>query len=347
MTEPSKVSLESNDNLPKKEFYSIVTLKGLESLAEAKVSGVNVSLVQMVVGDGNGAYYVPDAKQTGLVNECCRVSLNRICVDPDYSNQILLEAAIPEEIGGFFIREIGIIDEKGNLFAVGKYPVTFKPVSESGSQKDLYIRMALGFFEAPSVNLYINPNSSLVSADQIENFAFKDFSNVDDSLKTHQNFLALQGGNATERYHLSKPEHDVAAALQQLLIAANKNKELAVNDNGNGFVVIPSKEIFQNVIDISSNVIVVRENSSIYKKIINVSTDFVIDANQAAVYGKVITFEIWIALSSVVHVGFTNPIAWLNDDVPEYDEIGNYLIALRSFDGGKNWIGSLQGKWPL
>lgn len=347
MTEPPKVSLEYNDNLPKKEFYSIVTLKGLETLANTKVAGGNVSLVQMAVGDGNGAYYVPDAKQTALVNECCRVSLNRICVDPEYSNQILLEAAVPEEIGGFFIREVGIIDEQGNLFAVGKYPVTFKPLSESGSGKDLYIRMALGFSEAPNINLYINPNSSLVSADQIENFAFKDFSNVDESLKIHQNFLELQGGTATERYHLSQPEHDMAVALQQLLVSSNKDKELAVNDQGNGYVVIPSKEIFQNVAHVSGNIIEVSEKYSIYIKKVTENITLNFDITKVTVYNKVITFEILIQMPSLVNVLFASSLnlSWLSGDAVEFDEVGNYLLAFRTYDNGKSWLGSFQGKW--
>lgn len=71
------------------------------------------------------------------------------------------------------------------MFAVGKYPVTYKPQSESGSSKDLYIRMVLGFSEAPNIDIYINPHNSVVSSDKFEalqlkldDYALKDFSNA-------------------------------------------------------------------------------------------------------------------------------------------------------------------------
>lgn len=132
-----------------KEFYSIVTQKGLEKLAETKVTGKNVNLTHMAVGDGNGNYYTLDKSQTELVRELHRCELTLVQVDSKYPNQIIIEAAIAAEIGGFFIREIGIFDEDSDLFAVGKYPVTYKPQSESGSSKDLYIRMVLGFSGSP------------------------------------------------------------------------------------------------------------------------------------------------------------------------------------------------------
>lgn len=97
------------------------------------------------MGDGNGAYQEPAKEQTSLVNETYRTAINRIYIDPDNQKQIIIEAAIPSAIGGFFIREVGVFDEQDNLFAVGKYPVTFKPESQSGTGKDIYIRMTLAF----------------------------------------------------------------------------------------------------------------------------------------------------------------------------------------------------------
>lgn len=217
-----------------KEFYSIVTQKGLEKLAETKVTGKNVNLTHMAVGDGNGNYYTLDKSQTELVRELHRCELTLVQVDSKYPNQIIIEAAIAAEIGGFFIREIGIFDEDSDLFAVGKYPVTYKPQSESGSSKDLYIRMVLGFSEAPNIDIYINPHNSVVSSDKFEalqlkldDYALKDFSNAAE----HQKLPGLQGGNSTERYHLTKHEQSTVSSLDVLIAADNKDKSDIKQDN--------------------------------------------------------------------------------------------------------------------
>lgn len=279
-----------------KEFYSIVTQKGLEKLAETKVTGKNVNLTHMAVGDGNGNYYTLDKSQTELVRELHRCELTLVQVDGKYPNQIIIEAAIAAEIGGFFIREIGIFDEDSDLFAVGKYPVTYKPQSESGSSKDLYIRMVLGFSEAPNIDIYINPHNSVVSSDKFEalqlkldDYALKDFSNAAE----HQKLPGLQGGNSTERYHLTKHEQSTVSSLDVLIAADNKDKTVILNEKGDGFTVTPSKEIFQNIFVVTGNTVEVSEKYSIYKKTVSANTALDFNVTKANIYQKVITFELF------------------------------------------------------
>jgi phage-related tail fiber protein len=74
-----------------------------------------------------------------------------VTVDPDNKHQLIVEAVLDESVGPFYIREVGILDAnldengKGTLFAIGKYPETFKPDLPDGSGKRLYIRMIIGF----------------------------------------------------------------------------------------------------------------------------------------------------------------------------------------------------------
>lgn len=75
--------------------------KGLEKLAKTKVTGKNVSLTHMAVGDGSGNYYTLDKSQTELVRELHRCELTLVQVDSKYPNQIIIEAAVAAEIGGF------------------------------------------------------------------------------------------------------------------------------------------------------------------------------------------------------------------------------------------------------
>lgn len=142
-------------------YYSLITNIGLINHANAANNLVKIDLTQMAVGDSNGAYYDPDGSETALQNELHRVNLTHVVIDENNPNQLIVEAVIEEVVGPFYIREVGIFDSNGDLFAIGKYPETFKPNLPTGSGKRLYIRMILGFANAPSVNLIINNDINL------------------------------------------------------------------------------------------------------------------------------------------------------------------------------------------
>jgi phage-related tail fiber protein len=139
------------------EYYSLVTNNGLLKEAAANISGkVPINLTTMAIGDANGMSYNPDGSATSLVHEVYRTPLTHVAIDENNPNQLIIEAVINETIGPFYIREVGIFDSDGDLFAIGKYPETFKPDLPSGSGKRLYIRMILGFVSSPQVNLIIS-----------------------------------------------------------------------------------------------------------------------------------------------------------------------------------------------
>lgn len=135
------------------QYYSLITNQGLIKEANARALGLGLNLTHLAVGDGNGSIYELVASQTALVHEVYRTNLTHIAIDGNNPNQLILEAVINEAIGPFYIREVGIFDSNGDLFALGKYPETHKSTSISGSGKRLYIRMILGFSNAPEVNL--------------------------------------------------------------------------------------------------------------------------------------------------------------------------------------------------
>ncbi|MFI3241222.1 MAG: phage tail protein [Alphaproteobacteria bacterium] len=219
------------------EFYSIITDEGLKNLVDSKALGENISLTHFAVGDSLGDYYEPQAEQTSLYNELYRAELNQVYNDPDYPFQIIIEATIPEETGGFFIREVGIFDENGNLFAIAKYPITYKPNNETGSGKDLYIRMTLAFSSTANISLYTNPYNSAASIKMLEDYALKDFSNVADENKSHQQWGDLQGGSETERYHLTQAQSLLVESLKLLINTDNKDKSVAINSDGTGITI--------------------------------------------------------------------------------------------------------------
>ncbi|MFT7086991.1 MAG: hypothetical protein ACJAZX_000414 [Rickettsiales bacterium] len=148
-------------------YYTLITDAGLNNHANAAANMQNLNLAKMVVGDSGGTYYDPDGGETSLVNQKYEVDLTHVVVDPNNKHQLIVEAVLDESVGPFYIREVGILDDnldengKGTLFAIGKYPETFKPDLPDGSGKRLYIRMIIGFASTPSVEVIINNDISL------------------------------------------------------------------------------------------------------------------------------------------------------------------------------------------
>jgi len=140
------------------EYYSIITNSGLAKHAAASLGGAPINLTHLAVGDSNGTSYNPVASATALQNERYRTTLTYVQIDGSNPNQLIVEAVINETVGPFYVREVGIFDSSGALFAIGKFPETFKPNLPSGSGKKLYIRMILAFASSPQVNLVQSEN---------------------------------------------------------------------------------------------------------------------------------------------------------------------------------------------
>ena len=141
------------------DYYVLVTNNGLIKETQAgQIGGSQINLTQIAVGDGNGSYYEPESTALSLVNELYRTTLTSAVLDANNPNQLIIEGVIPEEAGPFYIREVGIFDSDGDLFAIGKFPETFKSNYESGSGKGLYIRIILGFSSTPNVEIVLSEN---------------------------------------------------------------------------------------------------------------------------------------------------------------------------------------------
>ena len=138
-------------------YFAILTAIGEAKLANATALGTTLQLTQMGIGDGNGSTPLPNRSQTALVRENRRAPLNRLFVDPANASQIIAEQVIPEEIGGWWIREIGLYDTDGNLCAVANCPDTYKPVLAEGSGRTQVIRMVLIVSNTAAVQLKIDP----------------------------------------------------------------------------------------------------------------------------------------------------------------------------------------------
>ncbi len=139
------------------KFYTLLTDIGAAKLASAAALGVPLKITHMAVGDGGGTLPTPDAKQTALVNEKRRAALNMLYIDPQNSSQIIAEQVIPENEGGWWIREVGLFDESGALIAVGNCPESYKPQLAEGSGRTQTVRMVLITSSTDNITLKIDP----------------------------------------------------------------------------------------------------------------------------------------------------------------------------------------------
>lgn len=139
-------------------YKSIHTLKGLELLAQAESTGSQIRLTHMAVGDGAGHPIDVDRSMTQLVRERFRAPVNRVYQDPENDLKFTAELIIPVTVGNFVMREIGIFDSNGNLFAIGNLPDITKPVPQDGMFTDTVIRIPFFVINAENIELKIDPN---------------------------------------------------------------------------------------------------------------------------------------------------------------------------------------------
>ncbi|HAJ1844567.1 TPA: phage tail protein [Escherichia coli] len=139
------------------KYYATLTNQGAARLANATMLGSKLNLTQMAVGDANGVLPTPDPAQTKLINQKRIAPLNLLSVDPNNQSQIIAEQIIPENEGGFWIREIGLYDDEGVLIAVANCPETYKPQLQEGSGRTQTIRMILVVTNTEAITLKIDP----------------------------------------------------------------------------------------------------------------------------------------------------------------------------------------------
>ncbi|EII6920719.1 phage tail protein, partial [Escherichia coli] len=137
--------------------------------------GNPVRLTHMAVGDGGGTLPTPDSKQTRLVHEVWRHTVNRVILDATHQNRIIAELVIPPETGGFWIREIGVFDEHGDLIAVGNTAESYKPTVAEGSGRAQTFRTILTVSSTATVALTVDNTMVMATVDY-----------VNDKLKEHE-----------------------------------------------------------------------------------------------------------------------------------------------------------------
>ncbi|KSY17016.1 tail fiber protein, partial [Escherichia coli] len=204
-----------------RKFKTVITDTGEKKLAQAATpDGKPVRLTHMAVGDGGGTLPSPDSKQTRLVHEVWRHTVNRVILDATHQNRIIAELVIPPETGGFWIREIGVFDEHGDLIAVGNTAESYKPTVAEGSGRAQTFRTILTVSSTATVALTVDNTMVMATVDY-----------VDDKLKEHEQSRRHPDASLTAKgfVQLSSATNSTSEAL-----AATPKAVKAAYDLANG-----------------------------------------------------------------------------------------------------------------
>lgn len=144
-------------------YYAVLTEVGEAKLANATALGTPLQLTRMAVGDGGGSVPVPNRTAKNLVGERYRANLNTLQKDPLNGSQVIAELVLPETVGGWWIREIGLFDAAGDLIAYSNAPETYKPQMAEGSARTQVVRMVLLVSSVAAVELKVDPSVVLAT----------------------------------------------------------------------------------------------------------------------------------------------------------------------------------------
>ncbi|MCS7738665.1 phage tail protein [Pseudomonas aeruginosa] len=146
-----------------KQYGGFLTDKGAAKQIEAAAGGLRRDITHMLIGDGGGAPGetpdpVPSPSQTALIRQRYRVKLNRLVAAEDSPSVLVAEAILPQEVGGWWMRELGLEDSDGDLIAVADCAPSYKPLVSEGAGRTQTVRLHIAVSHAEIVNLLIDPN---------------------------------------------------------------------------------------------------------------------------------------------------------------------------------------------
>ncbi|QNK31706.1 phage tail protein [Serratia sp. JUb9] len=202
------------------KYKAIVTTAGAAKIAAATAGGAQLKITHMAVGDGNGTLPEPTPEQTQLINEQYRAALNALDIANASQNHIVAELIIPANVGGFWLREMGLFDESGELIAVGNMAESYKPKLEEGSGRTQTLRMVLVVSSINAIQIIAGGDTVLASRDFVEKaiLEHEGSRNHPDATTTVKGFVMLS--NATNSPSESKAV--TPAALKQVSDAGLK-----------------------------------------------------------------------------------------------------------------------------
>lgn len=211
------------------KYLALLTNIGAAKLAKATALGTKVEITQLAVGDGNGVLPIPNPAQTALVHELRRAPLNMLTVDPANASQIIAEQVIPEDVGGWWIREIGLFDKDGDMVAIANCAETYKPQLQEGSGRVQVIRVILIVSSTEAVTLKIDPAVVLATRQYVDSQlrAHEQSRNHPDASTTEKGFVQLSSSVTSDSESQAATSKAVKIAMDNANARLAKERNLA------------------------------------------------------------------------------------------------------------------------
>ncbi|EPA7874555.1 phage tail protein [Citrobacter freundii] len=211
------------------KYLALLTNIGAVKLAKATALGTKVEITQLAVGDGNGVLPTPNPAQTALVHELRRAPLNMLTVDPANASQIIAEQVIPEDVGGWWIREIGLFDKDGDMVAIANCAETYKPQLQEGSGRVQVIRVILIVSCTEAVTLKIDPAVVLATRQYVDSQlrAHEQSRNHPDASTTEKGFVQLSSSVTSDSESQAATSKAVKIAMDNGSARLAKDRNLS------------------------------------------------------------------------------------------------------------------------
>ena len=206
------------------QYFAILTDYGTRAIAHALSQGQPLQLTKFAVGDGNGKAVTPTANATSLVHQTHIAPVSAVSLDPRNNKQVIVELTIPENVGGFYIREMGVFDAQNKLIAYANCPESFKPTESSGSGKVQVLRMILKVESSSAVTLSIDNSVIFVTRQQMapKTITATTQNGFDDSGHSHEINKA-----STSQQGIVQLTNDTGLESESLALTAKAGKKLA------------------------------------------------------------------------------------------------------------------------
>lgn len=148
------------------KFYTKLTTAGVAAFTEAAMTDTPISIIEMAIGDGGGKEIDP-GELDNLVNEVYRAPLNRLVITDRQKNVIQAEMIMLPQVGGFWMREAALYDDKGICLAVASLPESYKPKLDEGSGRLSAVNIYITVSDTADVNLIADPAIILATVDEV------------------------------------------------------------------------------------------------------------------------------------------------------------------------------------
>nr|DAK87063.1 MAG TPA: tail collar fiber protein [Caudoviricetes sp.] len=215
--------------------YTLLTASGINKLLKTASDGSKIALKEVVVSDYDGEL---SEQTTSIPNEKYRGAINAVTIDESDSNILDVDAVIPPEVGGFYIKTAGIYCDDGSLFAVARLADTYKPLLNEGSSKDITLNFKLQIANASeSIILKVDNNIVLATRKWCEKMFLKLKDKIDAYTKSESDdkFVAKTDKATETKAGITKLKNSINAKAEDMAVTEKAVSEfVAASQSGLG-----------------------------------------------------------------------------------------------------------------